>query len=69
MNDLRDILNSIDKEEISLSKALEILNEKSQKAEKRAFENGWALRMNRKGSEVVECYQQWKQGDKNFQHS
>lgn len=63
MNDLRDILNQLHKEEISMSKALEILNQKAEKAEEKAFQAGWALRMSRKGSELKTAFTTWKDGE------
>lgn len=64
MNDLRDILQQLGNEEISTSMALEILNEKLSEAEQKAFEAGWAKRMNKKGSELEATFTTWKAGEK-----
>ena len=62
MDDVRNIFAQLQAEEISMSKALELLNEKADKAEEKAFLAGWRLRMSRKGSELKSTWTQWKEG-------
>lgn len=62
MGDLMVILNQLNNEEISMSKALEILNEKAEEAERKAFDNGWRLRMSRNGSQLDSTWTEWKSG-------
>lgn len=62
MDDIRSIFGQLKGEEISMSKALEILNEKAGSAEKAAFDNGWRLRMSRKGSQLNSAWTEWKSG-------
>lgn len=62
MDDIRSIFGQLKGEEISMSKALEILNEKAGSAEKAAFDNGWRLRMSRKGSELKSSWTKWRYG-------
>jgi hypothetical protein len=62
MDDVRNIFGQLQAEEISMSKALELLNEKADKAEERAFSAGWRLRMSRKGSAMKSTWTQWKEG-------
>ena len=63
MNDVRDIFNKLKGEEISMSKALEMMNNKAEKAERAAFSSGWRLRMSRKSSEIDSAWTEWKFGD------
>jgi len=62
MEDVRSIFGQLQAEEISMSTALELLNEKAEKSEERAFLAGWRLRMSRKGSELKSTWTQWKSG-------
>lgn len=62
MDDVRDMLAQLQAEEISMSKALEMLNEKTGAAEERAFMAGWRLRASRKGSEARSSWTQWRDG-------
>ena len=62
MHDVRNIFGQLQAEEISMSMALEMLNEKAEKAEIAAFDNGWRLRMSRKGSELKSAWTEWKEG-------
>ena len=62
MNDVRSIFWQLKDEEISMSKALEMLNEKADNAEKAAFERGWTLRMSRKGSQLNSAWSEWRAG-------
>lgn len=69
MNDLRGILGQLDKKEITMSKALEILNEKADLFAKESFDRAWSLRMNKKGSQLDGSWKEWKSGDRKYQHS
>ncbi len=62
MDDVRSIFGQLKDEEISMSKALELLNEKTEAAEEKAFLAGWRLRMSRNGSELKSTWTQWKSG-------
>ncbi len=62
MNDVRDIFNQLKGEEISMSKALEMMNDKADKAMEGAFEAGWRLRMSRNGSHLKSSWTQWREG-------
>lgn len=62
MEDVRNILGQLQADEISMSKALEMLNEQAEKAEEKAFLAGWRLRMSRNGSELKSTWTQWKSG-------
>lgn len=76
MNDLRDILNQLHREEISMSRALEILNQKAERAvsdavekfQEKAIENYYES-----GEDVDNQLRNlgnpWKPGDKYYQHS
>lgn len=62
MDDVRNIFNQLKDEEISMSKALEMMNKKADKAMEGAFEAGWRLRMSRKGSRLKSSWTQWREG-------
>jgi len=62
MDDVRSIFSQLKAEEISMSKALEMLNEKSERVERKAFDSGWRLRMSRKGSQLDSAWMEWKKG-------
>ena len=62
MEDVRNILGQLQADEISMSKALEMLNEQAEKAEEKAFSAGWRLRMSKKGSALKSTWTQWKSG-------
>lgn len=76
MNDLRDIINQLDKEEISMSKALEILNQKAEKAagdavekfREKAIENYYGSDED-VDNQLRGLENPWKLGDKDYQHS
>lgn len=76
MNDLRDILNQLDKEEITMSRALEILNQKAERAVSDAVEifREKAIENYYESDEDVDNQLRnlgnpWKPGDKDYQHS
>lgn len=76
MNDLRDILNQLDKGEISMSKALETLNQKAEKAvadaveifQEKAIENYYGSDED-VDNQLRNIENPWKPGDKDYQHS
>lgn len=63
MDDVRSILGQLKDEEISISRALELLNEKAESAKEKAFLAGWRLRMSRNGSDLKSTWTQWKEGN------
>lgn len=63
MEDVRNVFDQLRAEEISMSKALELLNEKAEKAEEKAFSAGWRLRMSRNGSALKSTWTKWKEGN------
>ena len=63
MDDIRDILNELNSEEISMSKALEMLNQKAGQAQSDAFKAGWRARMLNKSSQLEQAWSNWKTGD------
>lgn len=56
MNNLRDILNLLLGEKISMSRALEMFNEIANEECRKAFESAWTQRMNREASEINDAY-------------
>ena len=63
MNDVRDILQQLHGEEVSISRALEMLNEKADKAQRTAFDAGWRARMLNRSSNLERAWINWKSGD------